>query len=90
MRTYYKTILFLPEQPTCTKELLKRANAGISQTVKMKILPVVIVGATSDPDPNDILDYLWRQIAGPTVVLSNSNSANPAFTGSNCNQMILN
>jgi hypothetical protein len=26
------------------------------------------------------LGYLWRQIAGPAVVLSNSNSANPTFT----------
>lgn len=26
------------------------------------------------------MGYLWRQIAGPAVVLSNSNSANPTFT----------
>lgn len=55
------------------------ANAGVSQTVNENTT-VVLVGAASDPDPNDILGYLWRQIAGPAVVLSNSNSANPTFT----------
>jgi len=32
-----------------------------------------------DPDPGDVLNYVWTQIEGPTVVLEGGNTATPYF-----------
>ena len=40
----------------------------------------MLVGFAFDPDPGDKLIYLWKQIAGPAVKLTNSTSTNPSFT----------
>jgi Right handed beta helix region len=62
------------------------ANAGVNQTVT-KGSRVTLDGTGSrDPDalPNGASiangSFTWRQIAGPTVTLSNPTSAAPAFT----------
>jgi len=54
-------------------------GAGPKQTVN-ETVGVVLLGAAADPDPNDKLSYLWKQIQGPTVVLKDSNASNPTFT----------
>jgi large repetitive protein len=55
------------------------ANAGTDQIVNENTT-VTLVGAGSDPDPDDTLAFLWRQTGGPSVELSNRTSTNPAFT----------
>jgi tetratricopeptide (TPR) repeat protein len=57
-----------------------KANAGINQTVNENTT-VVLNGIASDPDPNDDekLTYLWKQITGPFVKLSNNTNTNPSF-----------
>jgi NHL repeat len=55
-----------------------KANAGINQTVNENTT-VVLNGIASDPE-DDTLTYLWKQIAGPSVKLSNNTNTNPSFT----------
>ena len=56
------------------------ANAGINQTVNENTT-VMLNGIASDPDPGDYnkLAYLWKQIAGPPVNLSNNTNTSPSF-----------
>ncbi|MGD9158843.1 MAG: PKD domain-containing protein [Desulfobacteraceae bacterium] len=55
------------------------ADAGLDQKV-MRGTSVTLDGSGSlDPD-NDITSYLWEQIDGPGVVLSDAGTANPGFT----------
>jgi tetratricopeptide (TPR) repeat protein len=54
------------------------ANAGINQTVNENTT-VTLNGIASDPN-NDKLTYSWTQIAGPAIILNNSNTTNPSFT----------
>ena len=57
------------------------ANAGQNQIVNESNI-VTLNGLASDPDPNDEgkLVYLWKQLSGPGVNLSNNTSPNPSFT----------
>src|SRR2546422_690764 len=55
------------------------ANAGPDQTVS-EVSPVGLNGAASSDPDNDTLSHSWTQTAGPTVTLSNSNTATPTFT----------
>jgi tetratricopeptide (TPR) repeat protein len=55
------------------------ANAGTNQIVNENTT-VALVGAGIDSDPMNTLSYLWRQIDGPAVELSNRSSTNPTFT----------
>ena len=55
------------------------ANAGPNQIVNENTT-VALVGAGIDSDPMNTLSYLWRQIDGPAVELSNRSSTNPTFT----------
>src|SRR3989441_2274838 len=55
------------------------ANAGPDQTVS-EGSPVGLNGAASSDPDNDTLSHSWTQTAGPTVTLSNSNTATPTFT----------
>jgi subtilisin family serine protease len=54
------------------------ANAGPDQSVNEGILVILNGSSSSDPD-GDILSYSWEQIAGPAVILSDSNTASPSF-----------
>ncbi len=60
------------------------ARAGPDQTVRDRPLSDVTVtldgSASFDPNPGDTLTYLWEQIRGGTVFLSNVNSAVATFT----------
>lgn len=55
------------------------ANAGVNQTAN-ETDTVTLNGIAIDSDPNDKLTYSWKQIAGPTVKLHDSNTTNPSFT----------
>ena len=54
-------------------------KVGPNQTVNENAT-VMLVGFAFDPDPNDKLSYLWKQIPGPVVKLTNNTSTNPSFT----------
>ncbi len=51
------------------------ANAGSDQTVLQGTV-VSLDGSAS----SNVVNYLWEQISGITVLLSNANTANPSFT----------
>ncbi|MBW2256093.1 MAG: hypothetical protein JRI25_16045, partial [Deltaproteobacteria bacterium] len=55
------------------------ANAGPHQDVGRGVL--VTLDGTGSTDPEALpLEYAWTQIAGPTVVLSGADTAEPTFT----------
>lgn len=54
------------------------ANAGADQTAASAVA-VTLAGSATDQD-GSIASYSWTQTAGPTVSLSNANSANAGFT----------
>jgi len=60
------------------------ANAGPDQTVNERTgrsNTVVYLDATGSSDPDgSITSYSWTQILGPTVVLTDANTATPSFT----------
>ena len=51
------------------------ANAGPDQTVLQGAV-VLLDGSAS----SNVVNYLWEQVSGATVLLSNANTANPSFT----------
>jgi len=55
------------------------AQAGSNQTVLEETL-VTLNGSASYDSDLDPLTYSWTQIRGPTVILSDPNSAQPTFT----------
>ena len=56
------------------------ANAGLSRYAASE--PVMLDGTGSyDPDDSGPLSYAWRQISGPSVVISDANIATPAISG---------
>ncbi|PCJ20317.1 MAG: hypothetical protein COB02_04585 [Candidatus Cloacimonadota bacterium] len=54
------------------------AIAGQNFTASMRDI-ITLDGSTSFDQDNDPLDYLWEQISGPSVLLSNSNAAITTF-----------
>ncbi|MHC4430790.1 MAG: hypothetical protein ACYTBS_03010 [Planctomycetota bacterium] len=57
------------------------ADAGLYRYAAQD--PVVLDGTGSyDPDNFGLLSYTWRQIAGPSVVIIDANSATPTIAGS--------
>ena len=57
------------------------ADAGLSRYAAQD--PVVLDGTGSfDPDNSGLLSYTWRQIAGPSVVIIDANTATPTIAGS--------
>ena len=57
------------------------ANAGSSRYAAQD--PIVLDGTGSfDPDDSGLLSYTWRQIAGPSVVIIDANTATPMIGGS--------
>ncbi|HXG27870.1 MAG TPA: GH92 family glycosyl hydrolase [Nevskiales bacterium] len=55
------------------------AHAGADQAVEEGEAVRLDGSASSDPD-GDALSYQWSQVSGPTVTLSNADSATPDFT----------
>ncbi len=56
------------------------ADAGLSRYAAQD--PVVLDGTDSfDPDNSGLLSYTWRQIAGPSVVIIDTNTATPTISG---------
>jgi hypothetical protein len=56
------------------------ANAGFSRYAGPD--PIVLDGTASyDPDNSGTLSYKWQQISGPSVVISDSNTATPTISG---------
>ena len=59
--------------------LAPTANAGSAQTVDPGD-PVTIDGSMSEDPEGEIAAYLWKQIAGPAVTLSDPAAVQPTFT----------
>ncbi len=56
------------------------ADAGSSRYVAQD--PVILDGNGSyDPDSSGPLSYMWQQIAGPSVVITDANTASPTISG---------
>ncbi len=56
------------------------ADAGSSRYAAQE--PVVLDGIGSyDPDNSGPLSYMWRQISGPSVVITDANTAAPTISG---------
>lgn len=55
------------------------ANAGPNQTVTEGVTVTLDASNSTDPD-DDITTYLWEQIDGPPVILSNTGDMQPTFT----------
>ena len=66
-------------RPAPETNVLPIANAGTDQTVTSGDIVTLDASKSSDSDGN-IASYLWKQIAGPTVVLNNPNTVSPSFT----------
>ncbi len=64
------------------------ANAGPDQTVNVGNLVTLNGTGSSDPD-GDPITFLWTQVAGPTVRLSNARVATPTFTAPKVNTSTL-
>ena len=44
--------------------------------------PVVLDGTSSyDPDESGLLSYIWTQVSGPSIVISDANTATPIISG---------
>lgn len=56
------------------------ANAGADQVLNVGTTSVTLQGSGSDPDGNAIT-YLWTQVSGPAVSISNPGVAAPTVTG---------
>ena len=56
------------------------ANAGSDQEVQSSQIVHLDGSASSDPSGFTPLAYQWTQTSGPSMSLSNSNSATPSFT----------
>ncbi|MFW1677639.1 PKD domain-containing protein [Pontibacter sp. JAM-7] len=55
------------------------AAAGSDQTLSQNSLAILDGSLSQDPD-GDSISYLWQQIQGPLVSLSDSSSSQPTFT----------
>lgn len=62
---------------TPTENIAPTATAGIDQSVNEQTL-VMLVGSGTDPD-GSIVSYIWTQIAGQSVTLTNPNNASTSF-----------
>lgn len=57
-----------------------QANAGDDQTVNQGDSVTLDGSNSSDPEDGSNLSFSWSQIAGPSVTLSNADTATPSFT----------
>ena len=74
-------ILALSAEIGKTQNVRPIADAGLLRYAGPD--PVVIDGTGSyDPDNSSTLSYTWRQIAGPSVIFIDANTATPTIGGS--------
>jgi len=66
--------------PTPTPNTAPTADAGLDQTATEGDIVTLDGSGSSDVDVGDSLTYAWEQTAGPNVVLSDPNIAQPSFT----------
>ena len=61
------------------------ADAGADRLIQVQGITVALNGLnSSDPDQGDrVVSYLWAQIEGPSVTLSDPNAASPTFISPN-------
>ncbi len=63
-----------------SEEVRPIADAGSSRYAAQD--PVVLDGTGSyDPDDSGLLSYVWRQIAGPSVAITDADTATPTISG---------
>lgn len=55
------------------------AHAGSSQAVNEGVLVNLTAAASTDPE-NDPMTFLWTQVLGPSVTITNASSMNASFT----------
>jgi len=57
---------------TVTMNQAPTAEAGPNQTRNLGQTPLATLdaGSSTDPDPGDMLSYVWRQVSGPTVAVT--------------------
>ena len=73
--------VYEPNPPTPDYNIEPVANAGLPRYPALD--PVVLDGTGSyDPDNSGPLSYTWRQIAGPSVIIIDANTATPTIAGS--------
>jgi hypothetical protein len=70
---------FFVMRPAPETNVLPITNAGVDQTVSAGDIVTLDANKSTDSDGN-IVSYLWKQIAGPTVVLNNPSTSSPSFT----------
>jgi hypothetical protein len=74
------TLLTQPGIGSDSKAVLPIADAGSPQYVAQE--PVLLDGTASyDPDDSGPLSYAWRQISGPSVIITDANVATPTISG---------
>jgi len=56
------------------------ANAGTNQTVNPGYVATLDGSKSKDPDNGDSLNYLWKQLEGPTVIINGTDSPIATFT----------
>jgi parallel beta-helix repeat protein len=75
------TLLVLCPVKSMAQNIPPIADAGLSRYTAQDL--IVLDGTGSyDPDNSGLLSYIWRQIAGPSVVIIDANTATPTIGGS--------
>lgn len=58
------------------------ANAGVDKTIKLPTNSTTLTGTGTDPD-GSIASYAWTKVSGPTVTLTNQNTATVSLSDMN-------
>jgi hypothetical protein len=75
-----------PPSPSCCPSNGYIANAGPDQTVLEGTIITLNGSSTNNKSTNignNTVNYLWRQMAGPAIILNGNNTAHPTFVAPN-------
>ena len=75
-----------PPSPSCCPSNRYIANAGPDQTVLEGTIITLNGSSTNNKSTNianNTVNYLWRQMAGPAIILNGNNTAHPTFVAPN-------
>ena len=76
----FMALLLLLPTPHAFGGIQPIADAGLSRYGAKD--PIILDGTGSyDPDNSGTLSYAWRQVAGPSLVISGANTPNPTVSG---------